>query len=53
MTLTLTPADQQMMVEAGYSISEVEAMTYCECGSGEPAVYGSECGACWVEGQEL
>ena len=47
---------QEMMLEAGFSPEVVATLDYCECGSGEVAVYrlrGAQiCGSCWAEEME-
>ena len=39
MIQSLSPEMKVTMLEAGWSAEEVEAMTICQCGSGEPTLF--------------
>lgn len=51
MAQVLSPADRETYLAAGFDSDEVASWSYCECGSGEPAMFvlheSPVCSDCW------
>ncbi len=57
MAQTLSPAQREDFLAAGFDASEIDSWTLCECGSGEPTMFVLQdspvCSDCWAIDSDL